>query len=147
MPTKAQNSGMQGVYLVAAALSRQGLIVSPTARNAKGADLLVTDEECQSAFSVQVKTNRTRSKFWLVGEHARRLKAESHIYVLVNLLDAAGSFEAWVVPSVSLAPLVKKQDARASTWWYVEQADLESFREAWHTFSPGSSAGSPDSSS
>ncbi|MFN7988690.1 MAG: hypothetical protein U0529_14545 [Thermoanaerobaculia bacterium] len=140
MATKAQNSGMQGVYLAAAALSRQGLIVSPTARNAKGADLLVTDDECLHAFSVQVKTNRSKSNFWLVGEHARRLKAESHIYVLVNLLDASGNFEAYVVPSVSLAPLVKKQEARASTWWYVEKSDLTAFKEAWHIFSPVASA-------
>jgi hypothetical protein len=48
---------MQGVLLVAAELSGRGLIVSPTSRSAKGADLLITSQECQKAWSVQVTTN------------------------------------------------------------------------------------------
>jgi hypothetical protein len=58
MATKGQMTGMLGVYLVAAELSRLGFIVSPTSRSAAGADLLVTDQECQKAWSVQVKTNK-----------------------------------------------------------------------------------------
>ena len=40
-------SGMRGAYAVAAELSRLEFIVSPTSRSAKGADLLVTDANCQ----------------------------------------------------------------------------------------------------
>ena len=36
-------TGMRGVYLVAAELSKRGFIASPTSRGAQGADLLVTD--------------------------------------------------------------------------------------------------------
>jgi hypothetical protein len=56
MATTGQMTGMRGVYLVAAELTRLGFIVSPTSRSARGADLLVTDQECQKAWSVQVKT-------------------------------------------------------------------------------------------
>jgi len=52
-----QLTGMRGVYLVAAELSRLGFIASPTSRSALAADILVTDQACQRAFSVQVKTN------------------------------------------------------------------------------------------
>ena len=45
MAKNAIISGMTGVYLVAAELSKRGFIVSPTSRGAEGADLLVTDQE------------------------------------------------------------------------------------------------------
>jgi hypothetical protein len=72
-------TGMLGVYLVAAELSKLGFIVSPTSRSAAGADLLVTDQECQKAWSVQVKTNRKAISYWLVGERARHIKSDSHV--------------------------------------------------------------------
>lgn len=131
---KAQQTGMQGVYLVAAALSRQGLIASPTSRSAKGADILVTDSECARAFSVQVKTNGKKGSFWLVGEHALSLRSESHIYALVNLTDDSGAFECFVVPSQTLAGLVKVDRNRNSTWWYVERKDVEAFKDGWKVF-------------
>jgi hypothetical protein len=40
-------TGMQGVYHVAAELTHLGFIVSVTSRSAFGADLLVTDQRCQ----------------------------------------------------------------------------------------------------
>jgi hypothetical protein len=52
MASKAQMTGMLGVYLVAAELSGRGFIVSPTSRSAFGADLLVTDQQCKKAWSV-----------------------------------------------------------------------------------------------
>src|SRR5271154_6387703 len=85
MASKGQMTGMIGVYLVAAELSRLGFVVSPTSRSAAGADLLVTDQECRKAWSVQVKTNGKPASYWLVGEHAKRLKSESHVYVFVNI--------------------------------------------------------------
>ena len=54
--SKHELTGMRGVYLVAAELSARGLVASPTSRSAAGVDLLVTDERCARAFSVQVKT-------------------------------------------------------------------------------------------
>ena len=57
MASKHQLTGMTGVYLVGAELSRRGFIASPTSRSAEGADLLVTDTECRSSFVIQVKTN------------------------------------------------------------------------------------------
>jgi len=46
MATKAQSTGMHGVFLVAAELAKRGYVVSTTSRNAMGADLLVTDDRC-----------------------------------------------------------------------------------------------------
>ena len=89
MATTGQMTGMRGVYLVAAELTRLGFIVSPTSRSARGADLLVTDQECQKAWSVQVKTNQKPASNWLVNKHALTLKSDNHVYglhyVFVNL--------------------------------------------------------------
>jgi hypothetical protein len=82
---KSQMTGMLGVYLTAAELTNRGFIVSPTSRSAAGADLLVTDQKCQRAFSVQVKTQRKAANFWLVGRQARGINSPTHIYVFLNL--------------------------------------------------------------
>jgi len=68
MASKGQQTGMRAVHLVAAELVGQGFIVSPTSRNAFGADLLITNESCSRAFSVQVKANSRPASFWLLGE-------------------------------------------------------------------------------
>jgi len=79
------NNRDAGLYLVAVELTRRGLVVSPTSRSAFGADLLVTDQKCKRAWSVQVKTNAGRATFWLLNKHSREVKSDMHIYVLVNL--------------------------------------------------------------
>src|SRR3972149_2996200 len=84
MASKHQLTGMTGVYLVAAELSRRGFIASPTSRSAYGADLLVTDALCQRSYAVQVKTNARSFGFWLLSKNARVVKSRSLIYALVN---------------------------------------------------------------
>ncbi len=58
MASKHQMTGMMGVYLTAAELTRNGLIVSITSRNARGADLLATDQFYKRTWSIQVKNQR-----------------------------------------------------------------------------------------
>ena len=84
MASKGQRTGMRAVFQVAAELAERGYIVSPTSRNAFGADLLVANDSCTRSFSVQVKANAQKSRFWLVGEKAKHLASPSHIYVFVN---------------------------------------------------------------
>src|SRR5882724_9193029 len=107
MSSKQQQTGMRGVYLAAAEISSRGFIVSPTSRSARGADLLVTDQACKRAFSVQVKTSGRPSTFWLVGAHARRLKSPSHVYVFIQLKDDDRPPEYFVVPSRVVAKRVQ----------------------------------------
>ncbi len=67
MAAKRQQTGMRGVFLVAAELTAHGFMALPTSRSAFGTDMLVTDQGCLRAFSVQVKTNAGHSSFWLSG--------------------------------------------------------------------------------
>lgn len=101
-----QRSGSEGVFLVCAELARRGFIVSPTARNAKGADILVTDPECTRAFTVQVKTNAESSNFWLV-DKPKGPGSACMIYVLVNLNGHRRPPDFYVVPSADLRAATK----------------------------------------
>jgi hypothetical protein len=131
MPSKGQTTGMRGVYLVAAELSRRGLIISPTSRNARGADLLVTDPECRKAWSVQVKTNGKPAKFWLVGSHTAGLKSDSHVYVFVNIQGDKRP-EYIVVPSKHVAENVRVKPAKSGSIWYEFHRDDRLFEgEGW----------------
>jgi len=106
MASKGQITGMRGVYLVAAELAKRGFIVSPTSRSAIGADLLVTDQKCKRAYSVQVKTNGRTFSFWLIGKRAKETVSNTHIYVLVNLKNTKKSgevIEYFIIPSRQLA--------------------------------------------
>ena len=114
MPLDKQLTGMRGVYLVAAELSRLGFIASPTSRSAIGADILATDQRCLRTYSVQVKTNASRGNFWLVGEKTRGRASQSHIYVLVHLrrVRDAEKVEFYVVPSRVVARKTKTSERR-----------------------------------
>jgi hypothetical protein len=99
--------GMHGVYSAAAELARRGFIVSPTSRSAFGADLLVTDQRCRRAWSVQVKTTERRrpASYCLVGTYAKDIASDSHIYIFVSYVEDKPNF--LVVPSRTVAKHVR----------------------------------------
>lgn len=132
MRTKGYMTGMLGVYLTAAELTRLGFIVSPTSRSAFGADLLVTDERCRKAWSVQVKTNGKATSFWLINAHAADSYSDSHVYVFVNIIGDSRP-EYFVVPSADVAKKLHKTN-RAKTgsiWHYVDKKDMEAYAKGW----------------
>lgn len=136
-PRRANNSqiGMQGVYLVAAELTGQEFIVSVTSRNARGADLLVTDQGCQRAWSVQVKATHQNRGFWLLGEDAKNIKSPTHVYVFVNLKGKERP-AYYVVPSEFVAANVKEDRSKKSgkLFYYLNRTDAEPYLEKWNFF-------------
>ncbi len=136
MVAKRQQTGTRGVFLVAAELTAQGFIAVPTSRNAFGADLLVTDQGCLRAFSVQVKTNAGRSSFWLLNKHSKRLKSPSHIYVLVNLCEGRDlpKPEYYVVPSKVVAKSMCVQRRPGSTWCSFDRSYAAKYKDKWGVF-------------
>lgn len=136
MASKSQLTGMRGVYLVAAELSKFGFIASPTSRSAIGADILVTDQACQRTYSVQVKTNARTFNFWLLGKKAKDLVSENHIYVLVNIqLQKIGeSIDYYVVPSKVIAEKMIYSKSPKSDWYSFKLADAEPYKDKWSLF-------------
>ena len=137
MASKHQLTGMAGVYLVAAELSKRGFIASPTSRSAQGADLLVTDTECKRSYAVQVKTNATTFKFWLLSKIAQTFQSKTLIYALVNLRK--GTTEYYLVPSSYVARHIrisKPSKTSKSIWYSIHIDDMmeKKFRDNWSIF-------------
>jgi len=135
MASKHQLTGMTGVYLVAAELSRQGYIVSPTSRSAQGADLLVTDTECKRSFAVQVKTNARTFNFFLLNSKAETFYSKNLLYVFVNLRKDRTDY--FVVPSTFVAKSVhisKPSKTRKSVWHSISIGKIEKYHDNWKLF-------------
>lgn len=129
-----QQSGMYGVFLVCAELAKRGWIVSPTSRNAYGADILASDRECTQAIAIQVKCQKGNPRFWLMSRGAQKLNAKSFVYVLVNL--NGGNPRYFVVPSKVVAQQVQSTESKmpkAGVWWAFRRD--EAYLDAWHNLS------------
>ncbi len=131
MILKAQLTGMRGVYLVAAELSKQGFIASPTSRSARGADILATDQECKHAYSIQVKTNTTTFSFWLLNKEAKELKSRSHFYTFVNL-RSNDRIEYYIVPSRVVANKTEEEKSgKGSIWYSFSLQNAKKYKDKW----------------
>ena len=126
-------TGMTGVYLVAAELSKREFIASPTSRSAVGADILVTDAKCENSYSVQVKTNATTFSFWLLSKKSETIRSRSHIYVFVNLRKN-GDVEYFVVPSKYVVDNLRKEKKNGRTWYSMPCKAVEKYRDKWQIF-------------
>jgi len=129
MPSKGQLTGMTGVFLVSAELARRGFIACPTSRSARGADILVTDQNCKHACSLQVKTNGKSSSFWLLNPHAKEMVAPTHLYVLVNIRKDRSEF--FVVPSRVVARKMDVVKQGKSTWYSISRKNIREFEDKW----------------
>jgi hypothetical protein len=127
---------MRGVYLVAAELSRLGFIASPTSRSAAGADILATDQSCQTTFSVQVKTNARTFNFWLLSKKSKEQVSKNHIYVLVNIRSrkTGESIEYYIVPSKTVSEKMVYEKNKNSEWYSIYLKDIEPYRDKWSFF-------------
>ena len=126
-------TGMRGVYLVAAEITKRGFIVSPTSRSAMGADLLATDQQCKKAFSVQVKTNKRNASFWLVNKKAKEAVSDTRIYVFVNIINTKKDgerVEYFVVPSKQVA----RRGRLDGAWPSVYREDILKYENKWSAF-------------
>jgi hypothetical protein len=135
MASKHQLTGMTGLYLVAAELSKRGFIVSPTSRSALTADLLITDTSCRNIYGVQVKTNASTFNFWLVGAKTSKIVSEHLVYALVNLRKSGPEF--FLVPSKVVAQKViysPPTETRKTVWYSVYLKDIAEFRDSWGIF-------------
>jgi len=120
--------------MVAAELSRLGFIVSPTLRNVQRADLLVTDQLCKRAFSVQVKTNAKTFNFWLLNKKAKELISPSHIYVLVNIRREGKDIEYLVVHSKVISEKMVIEERETSSWYSISYEDVKPYLNNWKIF-------------
>ena len=143
MASKHQMTGMLGVYLTAAELTHRELIVSITSRNAKGADLLATDQSYRKTWSIQIKTNSKPANFWLLNKSYKEDTARSHIYIFVNLRGDKRP-DYYIVPSRQVAKLGRTVKTKTTgTVMYLfpgrqnarsDRFDINKYHERWSVF-------------
>lgn len=101
-------SGVAGEYFVAAELSRRGYLCSITLKNTKGVDILVSNENSSSLVGVQVKTNNSDRKAWLLNKKAENLSDNNLVYVFTNLKGIENLPDLYIVESRIVAEYVTK---------------------------------------
>jgi len=136
MSPKPQQTGMTGVYLVAAQLSYRGLTASPTSRSAIGADILLTDQLCSKSYSVQVKTNWKLAPVWLLNKNSKEIVGKNHVYVFVNLRKTESSLDAdyYIVPSKVVSKYMQEVKRPNSTMYFFYLKDAGGYKDKWSVF-------------
>ena len=129
-----QLTGMRGVYLVAAELSKHGFIASPTSRSARGADILATDGECKRAFSIQVKTKSTQASYWLLSPDYKRFVSDSHMYIFVSIREGGVPAELFIIPSKVAAKKAYSEAFGKNIWYSFTVKDAKPYQDRWEIF-------------
>jgi hypothetical protein len=104
-------SGLTAEYLVAAELSKRGLIASMTIKNMPGIDIVVTDETASKIFGIQVKAKQdmAKKKVWTLGKADENRFSDNLFYVFVNLpVKKAAEPEYYLFPSREVTSRIKK---------------------------------------
>jgi hypothetical protein len=139
-----QLTGNIGLYYCCYQLSRLGWNVMPTARNARGVDLIAYTTDADRFISVQVKSLSRRDPVPL-GKSLDRCMGD--FWLIVNrLADVPNAFV--MLPSEVKALAHRgERELRVSYWLQPTAYDRPEFREAWHRMGRGdlveASAGIP----
>lgn len=143
MPKK-HNSGMRGVYLAAAELSMNpNLVVTVTARNGVGADILAYNKESRRFFAVQVKTNTHGSKstlrsFWLIGKSLQDTEPrEDFVWILIadHAVEHDDAPEFWVVPDAVMIERSPRPNMKGLP--SISRSKVEEYIDKWEIFGEG----------
>ncbi len=103
MKINKQLSGIAGEYYVAAEITRRGYLAAITLRNSDGVDIIASDIEGDTLFSIQVKTTQNKRK-WILSQKVENETSEKKFFVFVNIpADIAIQPEYFIVNSKVLA--------------------------------------------
>jgi hypothetical protein len=131
--------GNVGLYYVCYRLSRFGWNVMPTARNARGIDILIYSQDASRTHTIQVKALSKRSPVPLGGS-LDRLMGDFFVVCRNVRTDAPESFV--LLPSEVRALAHRGEtDGRISYWLQPAQYAQDNFREAWSRIGYGAALG------
>ena len=136
--------GVAGEYLVAGELTLRGYIASITLRNSRGIDIIASTSDGSKSVSIQVKTNSSGKKSWMLNKKSETYFSNNHFYVLVALGELNKRSDFYIVPSEVVAGHVssnhanwlkgKKRDGTSRKDSSIRKfSDHEDrYLEAWH---------------
>ncbi|MCB1755613.1 MAG: aspartate ammonia-lyase [Gammaproteobacteria bacterium] len=100
---ESQLVGVAGEYLVAGELSLRGHIASITLRNSRGIDIIASNSDGSKSITIQVKTNSSGGKNWILTKKSETFFSENHFYVFVSLGSIGQRPKFHIVPSKVVA--------------------------------------------
>ena len=101
--------GVAGEYFVAAELSRRGYVASLTLRNTRGIDVLASNSDATKTVGIQLKTNQSDRREWILNRKAEAEDADNLFYVFVRL-NRTGPPAFHVVPRAIVATFVREDN-------------------------------------
>jgi len=128
-PRRSQITGNAGLNYAAWQLSRRGWHVMPTIRNARGSDLIVTNDDETVFFGVQSKALSKRNAIGL-GLTLDDLRSDWWIITVNANSDSPTCY----VLSLDDVRLIACRDKGGEQRYWLEPRDYErdEFRDAWH---------------
>jgi hypothetical protein len=130
-----QTVGNAGLYYVCFQLSLRGWNAMPTARNARGIDILVYSRSGTRKLGIQVKALSKKNPVPL-GQDVARLMGDFWI-VCRNI--AGPTPECFILEPGEVRAFAHRgeKDGRVSFWLQPKAYDRPEFREAWHRIGTG----------
>jgi len=134
MKLDSQVVGNAGLYFTCFHLSLLGWNAMPTARNARGIDIVAYSRDGSRYVGIQVKTLSKRNPVPL-GTSLNSLMGE--FWVIVNNILADPRVFVLLPSEVKKLAHRGEKDGRVSYWLQPTAYDRESFRNAWHRIGHG----------
>jgi hypothetical protein len=125
---RAQFTGNAGLSYVAWQLSRRGWHVTPTIRNARGSDMLVTDVDEVRKFGVQSKALSKRQAVPL-GRDLTSLRSEWWIVTIHANTDTPTCYILTIDEVRTLAS--QDKGGQQAYWLEPRDYDCDEFKNAW----------------
>jgi hypothetical protein len=139
MPSELNNQvvGNVGLYFVCYRLSRLGWNVMPTARNARGVDIVIYNQDASQTHTVQVKALSRRSPVPLGGK-IERLFGD---YFVICRNVSSEVPECFILTPDEVRQLAHRGEKNGVTsyWLQPKQYETVGFRERWERIGQGAS--------
>jgi len=128
-PLPNQAVGNVGLYYVCYRLSCLGWNVMPTARNARGVDILIYSQDARRTATIQVKALSRRNPVPLGG----KLEGLFGDFFVICRNVASERPECFVLTPDEVRRLAHRgeKEGKVSFWLQPKDYDAEKFREAW----------------
>ena len=133
-PLDPQLTGNVGLYYCCYRLSLLGWNVMPTARNARGVDIIAYSRDASRFVGIQVKALSKRNPVPL-GTSLDKIMGD--FWVVINKVATAPSAYVMLPSEVRESAHRGEKEDRVSYWLQPTAYDNEAFHEAWHRIGHG----------
>lgn len=134
-PSNNQIVGNVGMFYVCYRLSCFGWNVMPTARNAKGIDILIYNQDASKTHTIQVKALSQRSPVPLGGN----LDGLLGDFFIICRNVASGTPECFVLTPAEVRALAFRgdKDGKISYWLHAKRYEAPEFHDKWDRIGHG----------